>query len=1029
MLCIGLVILLVVVFDHATEHVAKHAMEGALNKLGQWLAGKGLDDATIHHIVETVVKFGDTIKPEDVQEVISNLNKLLPKVEEAVPVFTDTAKAVKDALPAFVQAAQAVEKVAIPIAVGTVMAGVGAMTTAAATITIAVLAGLQLKEQKKTNTILNEHTALMKNMEALLAQQLEEQRGGNKKLEAIYHELEKLNDRFSKEQEIQSRKEKKLLTLFNSERYPEGVVYYSELVDTSIDPKVHLYGALLLCKTANNFNAIKSLKRVVKYDRGVNSSYFLYCGLIYMQLGWHQKAIKNFRKALQKRPNLRIAQTMLLLLSGQCDATQALRMIDESLNELQALKLEKPKSKKVNMLIEELAHYRAVFYSKQGLVDKSICELENLLKSTPKHNEKHYLLLLNLAEEYLKVSNVQAAIRCFGAINEAYPTLSLDLLLKAYGIKALESRENIAEIQYALAWELCYQNANIKFCNDMLFMQFLRKAAFYGTCAKAMKLYGDYSETSYEKYLWYQRAAKAGDTEAQTAIVGFHNFSTSYQLTYDTVVSWQNVALLHVREEYSLAQYYSGMEYLQRYRKNPQENLKCLPLALAAFEKSAAIGNLLAIEALAYGCQCGFFTKNGSKFAIVQPETALQQVPETSYTEAYTLYSNTQILPYSQYNLALLYLNGRGVRKNHRTACAYYRQAWRSGIRLPNLDIAFLFIRGMATTHDHALITEFLESLVRSNDQSVVSKATWYQQTCLTTQLVPRTYWYHAVSENQQYTPGLCSWGNKQLVEVHHKKGHIFYRIGELIEGNVVWQHNINTQIEGCNPAIAITKENMVILMYKKDNILYLRSGAITADRIRFIKGIDVLATDIATYNLTIFNDKILVVFQKQVSNCLYYLMGDIDHGRSFIFLLPGYDGYYDHGKHPSVAFCRHQGNWAVVEVHESSEKKQIFCNVGTIVNYQKIEWETTKLTEGFNPRVAVAANSHDLFVSYRDQDGGQALVKTEVIGRRKIAWGKKPTFFASGNNTAITPVSSAESTRVVAISEVENKLFSSVIN
>ena len=291
------------------------------------------------------------------------------------------------------------------------MAGVGAMTTAAATITIAILAGFQLREQKKTNRILDEHTAIMKNMAVLLQQQLEEHKEGNKKLEAIYSELQALNYRFSVQQEIRRREEEKLLSLFNNERYSEGVVYYGS-VASSIDYKVHMYGSLHLCKTAQNFAAIGSLSRAIHLNEEKNSSYFLYRGLVYMQLGWNQRAQEDFKKVLEKRPNFKIAKTLLFLAqqnNGPLDENCAIpdldpislfqlhrnetaagctfrntaslamfAMLNESLADLQKIKEKKPASKKTAILIEEVSYWLAIFYSRQGFADKAICEFEKL---------------------------------------------------------------------------------------------------------------------------------------------------------------------------------------------------------------------------------------------------------------------------------------------------------------------------------------------------------------------------------------------------------------------------------------------------------------------------------------------------------------------------------------------------------------------------------------------------------------------------------------------------------------------------
>ena len=105
------------------EREAARILDNTTKQIDTFLDARGLNADAVNAVLDIVENYGNTIKPEDLQGVLVNFKHLVPKIEEAIPVFTQTA--------------QTVQRAVKPIAVGAVMAGVGAMTTAAATITIA----------------------------------------------------------------------------------------------------------------------------------------------------------------------------------------------------------------------------------------------------------------------------------------------------------------------------------------------------------------------------------------------------------------------------------------------------------------------------------------------------------------------------------------------------------------------------------------------------------------------------------------------------------------------------------------------------------------------------------------------------------------------------------------------------------------------------------------------------------------------------------------------------------------------------
>ena len=652
-------------------------------------------------------------------------------------------------------------------------------------------------------------------------------------------------------------------------------------------------------------------------------------------------------------------------------------------------------------------------------------------------------MLFKATEEYLKIHYTHNAVKCLVLINEAYPTLLLDNLLKAFGIKELALGENIAEIQYELAWALCYENKNIKFCNDMLLMCLLEKAANHGTCAKAMKLYGGYNDTLEKTYLWYQRAAKAGDAETRAAITFFHCFERGIEPSFETILEWQNIALSGVRQdlaEQSLAQYYAGMECFQKYVKNPHCNLQKLQSALDYFEKSAATGNLFAKEALAYGHQNGFFCRKAGKATVnlAIDNGSTYCILEENFREAYRLYHEAQELPFAQYNLAVLCFSGKGVKKNYREACGFYKKAWNAKVKIPHLGIAVLFARGVTTTGNHSLAIECFDTLSKSSDQSVATRATKYKQLCVppVQQTGPALDCSYVTEKSAQHViPAVANWDNSTVIEVHLKNGRIFYRVGRVEEQGVVWTHSIDTQIEGQKPSVVVCEKNQHILVYEKDGKVYLRREiALLTTQASVLSESAVIDSTVISYALAIDNEmhKLCLVYQPIQSNRLYYMIGNIEESR----ISWGEAISYDCGKNPSIAFYHHGDACMLVEAHEHPKRNEIYYNIGKVVGNTVI-WEeryyADRLVLGCNPKLVSADKKNELFMSYRACDG-QALVATTLTaksgrsGKLMIPWNKKPFFFAAGANAAIALTSTQSVTSIVAISEVENKLFSSTI-
>ena len=141
----------------------------------------------------------------------------------------------------------------------------------------------------------------------------------------------------------------------------------------------------------------------------------------------------------------------------------------------------------------------------------------------------------------------------------------------------------------------------------------------------------------------------------------------------------------------------------------------------------------------------------------------------------------------------------------------------------------------------------------------------------------------------------------------------------------------------------------------------------------------------------------------------------------------------YDNGKKPSVAFYHHGEACMIVEAHEHPKRMEVFYNIGEIREKQVL-WRSTfyadKLALGSDPKLVSILERNKLFISY-STNNGQALTRMEGLQQngKRIAWSSKPAFFAAGAHAAVTAVSTQNrNTGVVTISEVENKLFSTVV-